>query len=260
MHSPKDYEPYYNACWQKAREIVQRASPHGVPKAATVLSFLERHCFVALPAAAPPKFTIGPWIRPRPQVPQDQYDGIAWIMCVSGDVPPVYLGTVEAPTPGTLFWRDHVLIQFDVDLYSPLDLALVWLHEGCHAVQRLGMKLDTIPPLDAEEVHETNTWILTLVLIDVAGEHSWQQAIQHEQEWIARHVPIPTEPSSVAFQHSGTYWPELDKVFGPTESQNVREYRSHLLAVRSHIDYWSRLRGLSREDVCHALIRLIYKQ
>jgi hypothetical protein len=259
MHEPNEYEPYYDQCLKQALILVKKLSEAGDMDGLEILRFLQKYCYVGLPAGQLGKFDIHPWVA-RSGLPTHQEEGLAWIMCFGDDVAPVQRPQTSAFKLGSFHRKAQAIVIFDIDQWSPLELALVWLHEGRHARQRLGPLLQNLPLLEPEESHETNTWTFTLNILDVIGGQSWGGAVKKEMEWIAQHVEIPDGPTGIVFDTSGIYWPELDEVFEQTASQSVQEVRRQLLSIRAHIEYWCQAKRLRQQDVCHALVRAFYQE
>lgn len=255
-----DHEKYYQSCLDWARPLAQQLQFGGNMRGMVVLDFLERHCFRGFPSDQVGRFITGDWLS-RPGKPAIPTQGIAWIMCLSSDIPPL----PKPQGPGALHLgcftkKGQALILFDIDQWSSLELALCFLHEGNHAVQSLGLVLDTVPPLDLPGVHETNTWIFTFDLLKIIGGTFLSQAVEKEIAWLEQNAVIPTGEQDIVFLSSTIYWPELDHIFGPSSHPAVRTVRQQLVARLANIYFWAEKRGVRPEDVCRTLIKYFYQE
>ncbi len=269
MHGPKEYELYFDTCHKTADELARKLRREsGSDLAVKVFDFLERHCYVAYPGTQVNRFVVGQYLS-RPGQPFKQLDGIAWLMCFNDDVAPIprektknfNTHGADVELSGAAFNRSaQAIIILDVNWWSPLELAAMWLHEGYHAWHRLRLKLDNIPSTENEERHETNAWIMQLNLLNVGGDQLWKEAIRQEVAWIkkARGPGDRIRGGRIVFEPSNIDWPEIDLLFGSTAHENVSGIRHHLVAVAAHMVYWSQ-HGLTPEQACHSIVTKNYQ-
>lgn len=259
MHRPSEYMAVFSDCYMKARELVEKLVKVGFSTEKRVFDFLGRHCYFAYPEKVG-QFKVGQWLY-RPGKPASQSQGVAWIMCFSDDTAPIERHNDGSVQPACFNQRAQAIVLFDADIWSPLEQALFLLHEGYHAWHRLSQKLDGTPSPDKEETQETNAWILTINLLQAGGGQAWQEIVKKEMRKLqgSKLNAAKKNPNRIMFTESITDWPEFATVFGPTKNEGVKKSRRFLASLNAHMNYWAQ-RGLTAENVCHAVISEKYKE
>lgn len=258
MYEIHGYSTLLAAALQQATRMVH-ALPAGYHLAAghDVLNFLRGYGCIGYPSGQPDQFTLGPWLK-RPGTPAHQHAAITIIPCFSDDIAPF-----SPPDPSYAaycFASDQLILIYAAEQWSPAELALLLFHEGRHARHRLGPKLAELPPLDRDELHETNTWLATLNLLSSWGGAAWVTALRCEIDWLAAHALTVTGPREIKYVASKQYWPALDDLFGATSHALVRRVRQSLVTLAANIEYWSdRNPALLLEQICHSALAEFYR-
>lgn len=255
MRDMKEYHTLLRAILAHAEQITACVPPEHRADATEVLAFLNTFGCEGYPSGRPKHFSIGPWIS-REGMPTRQYDGLTIVPCFSNDVPPFAPPPRnQSVAPGCSFYTDQVVLLYNVDHWSLTELALTALHEGRHARHRIGPTLAGLLPLDQADTHETNTWLFVLnALMSWAGA-AWDAAVRNEVAWLDRQPLAPEHPGQILYVESRRYWPELDRVFGPTQYADARTVRQRLTSLQANMQYWSRRDpSVSPEQVCHSLV------
>lgn len=259
-YSTNDYYALLDQIIDKAVEMVGCLPPAHRPSGTDILDFLRRYSCRGWPTGRVGEFTIGH--RLNGQARQgDQYDVLTVITCFQDDVKPLQRPSDSAwITPGTFSKKNQVILLFEVDCWSLPELALFLLHEGRHARHRLGSKLAQLPPLDLEELHESNTWMVTINTLAAWGGEIWERAVGWEVDWLRCSSLPQISAKQIAYQSSQTNWPELDLIFGSTSYEPARRLRQELLAVQANMIYWSEQNPTLRpEQICHSIVSHLYR-
>lgn len=241
-------------------EIMTACLPPALASAgAEIVDFLKKYGCEGYPADKEGDFTWGAWLG-YPGTPGRKHEAVTIIPCFSDDVPPTSRPSKHSVAPGVCLYTDQVIILFDADRWSIAELALTLLHEGRHARHRIGPRLAQLPPLDPDDVHETNTWLITLNLLATWGTPIWAEAVQQEINWLNSQSLSVSGAGQIVYTHSGQYWSQLDQLFGPTNHLSVRQFRRRLVSFQANMLYWSQLNPVwSPGKVCHALVTHHYQ-
>lgn len=259
LDSTNDYRGVLTAIVQRAEQMVNLLSGENYPAGQAVMEFIRRYGCEGYPADRVGKFTIGPWLG-HTGYPVKQSESVTIVPCFSGDVPPAALPTRgRAVIPGSFLYTDQAIVLYNVDHWSIAELALTLLHEGRHALHRLGPKLANLPPLDPDDLHDTNTWLFTINLLVAWGGSIWEKAVQQEISWLnCQSLPFPIAPPTVCVQ-SGRFWPEIKDLFGESKHLSVRQVRQSLVSLQAHMLYWPQLNSdLKPGQICHSLVTHLY--
>ena len=219
-----------------------------------VMAFLRLFGFLGTPVGQN-EFTVRNWIC-RQGFPKQQTDGLAIIPCRSTDTPPFPMSQGDKFIQAGSFSKStQILLLYDVDLWTPFEVATTLLHEGRHARHRLGHTFTTLGPLDSnEEVHEMNCWLAMLNGIEAAGGNAWREACAKEHHAIERLEVEQSEPTAFPFLESGTYWAELDQVFGQRVHPRAEDVRKALVSLRANMLYWPRRMEISPEQTVASIV------
>lgn len=260
MRQPSEYTGFYTDCYQKARELTQKLSQAGHHTESKVFSFLEKHCFFGYPGDEVGNFIVGQWLS-KPGRPLVQIQGVAWIMCFSNDVPPIERPSIGDIQPAVFIRQSQTIVMFDVDIWSTLELAIFFMHEGYHAWHHLGEKLDGVASGDTDITQETNAWLISINLLQVAGGRTWAEVVREEIQKLRgiKLTKTKGKPNSIPFKESTTDWPAFDGIFCPTSNEAVKRNRRVFASLHAHMIYWSR-QGVRAVDVCHAFVTRLYKK
>jgi hypothetical protein len=259
VHKPSEYNRFYDVCWAKAHFLSHKLEEQGITTGKAVLDFLTKHGYRGIVTSRVGEFGIGRWLT-RPGKPAQQKEGVAWLMYMDDDkLPAGQSGT--AMEAGAFNRTNQMICMFDVNIWSPMELAIFFLHQGYHAYHRLSFALDKAFTFENEEQHETNNWLFNLNLMQVGGGEAWQRVVQHELKWIeqTRTIKPEVQIGKINFSLSHQYWPEFDIVFGDNLNPKVRACRSFMAALQAHMVYYSK-KGYSPEVVCHSIISHEYSQ
>lgn len=260
MHAVSKYSDLLKAVLRQAEQMVE-CLPTGYHYAAgqDIINFLHDYGCEGYPSGQAGEFIIGPWLY-RSDTPKTQGDCVTVIPCFSDDVPPYKPPFHEDDIiAGHCFSADQLIVLYAVEQWSVAELALNVLHEGRHARHRIGPKLAGLSPLDRDELHETNTWLVTLNIVSTWGGASWAAAVRREADWLAAQALTPNQPRGIMYAASKQYWPELDRVFGSTKHNAVRKMRQSLVVLAANIEYWSQQNStLLPEQICHSALAYFY--
>ena len=257
MSQSSRYVTLLESVWDAAMQIAQQSNVQGYHEGLAVMRFLTDYGAIAYPPETPAAgFTIGEWIASSKHgAPQRQNDAVSIMLCMHNDVKPT---GYESAICGCFNKTAQLIMMFDANLFSPLDLALMLLHEGYHARHRLGLQLAGIKPTDTEESHETNTWTFVYnILISGMGK-AWSSLITQDIQDIPRRLAgeKPKKPGQFLFSPIETYPATLmHTVFPATQHDIVQRFRMILVEARSNAVYWAEQTSMPQEQIMGSIIK-----
>ncbi|TSC71868.1 MAG: hypothetical protein G01um101438_871 [Parcubacteria group bacterium Gr01-1014_38] len=246
MHSTQEYCAVIFQMLRAAQDVAERVRQDtGDTEPREILLFCIRHGYIGYPLSQE-KFDCGGWLSPAkslggPRTMEEVQRALAIVVCFQGDPVPCVgdavicqKGALTVSYGGFVSRENRLLVITDADLLSPFDLAIEFLHEARHARQHFGEPFEKLAPLDPPELHETRTWEFHLQLLDGCGGDAWREATKQEAEWLAIQLTIAgRQPGDPYFAMSNVYHPALDTVFGALPSEQARQHRNLLVAMRA---------------------------
>lgn len=238
MHALHEYHDLLDKILRQADQMVARLPRSDRVGGREILNFLRNFSCRGYPGEKVGDYKVGPWLY-REGMPGSPSDAVTICPCFSDDVSPAKIPDAEnIICPGQCYGQ--MILLYQVDQWSIVELALCLLHESRHARHRLGPKLAGLAPLDHGDLHETNTWMFMLKVLAAWGGEVWETVVQHGVDWLTQQPLTPKRAGQIVFAlASPPYWRELDQIFGQTQHEDVREARQELVSVQAHIDYWS---------------------
>lgn len=252
MHPTSEYVPLVTQAWKEAVRLVTTAHQQGYPEGTKLMRFLARHAAIAYPSSDPGGFGIGEWIA-KEGSPSHQGEVLSIMFCMHDDTPP----EPRIPQVGGNFnKRAQLITVYDANLFSPIDRAIILLHEAYHARHRIGLALEGFIPTDPEYAHETNAWTFVYNIMEVGIGEKWLQLVRQDVADIPRRLGglSPAHAGEIIFSPVEQYPFLMDVLFGKTVRDVTQEYRKLLLGVRSNILYWSHTTGMPQEQVAGTII------
>lgn len=253
MYSDHDREGILRKAWGNANILAKASNARGYAEGLTLMQFLAQYAAFAYPLKTDERdFAIGRWIS-KNGGPQTQGDAIAIMACVQGDTPPV----PQIDGGRSSFNRSGQLITlYDCDLFSPLDLALMLLHEGYHARNHLGPHFSASHKTEPSEAHEANTWTFVYNVLTSGLGSMWSTLVNKDFEDIPRRIHgIDLRPGQIVFSPVENYNALMDLMFEPTEHEIVRRTRMILVGVRSNVLYWAEKLKLPEAQIMASIIK-----
>ncbi len=246
MYSTQEYHAVIRQMLRAAQDVAERVQRDtGDPESRDILLFCIRHGYIGYPLSQE-KFNCGGWLHPAkplggPRTLEEVRRALAIVVCFESDPVPCIgdavirrKGTLTVSRGGFVSQENRLLVITDANLFSPLDLAIEFLHEARHARQHFGGPFEKLSPLDPPELHEVRTWEFHFRLLDSCGGDAWRAAVERESEQLAIQLTLAGHrPGDPYFAMSNVYAPELDAVFGATSRELVRQHRNLLVAMRA---------------------------
>jgi len=245
MHTTKEYCDAIDRVLSAAQKVAQHVEQHtGDAAPREVMQFCIRHGYIGFPDSVA-EVRCGGWLSPlrRSQGPltmEDAKRSLAVIACFSdGVVPGVehpvrQEGSLTIAYGGFLSQENRHLVITDADLFSNLELGVVFLHEARHARQLFGELFEGLPSLDPSELHETRTWEFHLRILDACGGGPWRAAVEAEAGLLEPKLrEASRRPGDRSFATSGQYHASLNALFGSPKHERVRGTRNLLCAMRA---------------------------
>ncbi len=255
MHALVERRALVQKVFRFAEKMVSSLPPSHSAYGKEITDFLRRHACIGCPDKKAGAFGLGQWLT-REGRPESQFDAVTIIPCWSSEVAPISPpSTYDAVAPGVTNAHAQVIILYAVDRWSVPELALTLLHEGRHARHRLGTKLGGLIPLDADAMHESNTWMVTANILQAWGGNLLKSAVYHEIKWLEKHASEAPAVGQIAPCASNQYWPQLDYLFGHTDYSEVRMVRQALVSLLANAVFWPRQNpSINETQVFHTLV------
>ncbi|MAF80640.1 hypothetical protein CL628_01360 [bacterium] len=259
-HTRPEYMTQVNRMFNSANRLADAIVSHDRGKARGIMEFMVQHGYMGIPGTTAGRFNLGCWLAAsRPGAPNQQAEGIAVIPCFSDDIPPVKRPqTTTGYQWGGCYSRTAQAITiFDTERLTDTEIGLLLLHEGAHARHRT-RDIAGLPPLDPDDIHETNTWAMMLNCVTAIGGDAWSTAIAKEIRWLEAQNPDQPRPRAITYTWGSPYCLELDAVFGPVLHSSIKRFRQELLATAGNMLYWESRTRLGAEDILHSIVTAHY--
>lgn len=246
MHSDEERSALCKVMFDTARKIALHAPSCKAGKDGwEYLQFCVRHGYYCFPTDTPGNILAGTYLQPGragyPTTLEEIKGSLGIIVCFSDEIMPcnplrkTTADGAKIICSGYVSQSNRLLGIGDIDLYTPVDLALTLLHEVRHARQYFGNEFENLPPLDPEEFHESRTWKSVLDLLDACGGKIWQQAVSLESGLLINSYARRQRcPGDNYFAWSGERYPKLDQIFGAPKTERSGSNRSLLVAMRAN--------------------------
>jgi len=268
-HSAEEYQQVAQTALNKAQAVARAARGDRQPEAAKVMKFLIRHGLLAYPTGAIDQYRVGSWLlHGKTQIDeQDAENALKLVFCFDDDVAPFasercFERTDSKTTYVTAsFWSDtfRAVVLRNVNWFSPLELAINFLHEARHAYNAFGF-WEGLPQLESNsEEHEIATWGFCFRLLDIAGGEPWQEAVNELLPTINTRMTMGGADPSRRFVprfEASEYHPNLDRVFGQTDRDEVKCSRQFLLSLRAGVAVAIKSGWLTWKQACTNVVGL----
>lgn len=218
------------------------------------------------------RLNAGTWLRPshRTMTPMTQDElsrSLGIVVCLHGgrlpgNIPAVIRssGTTEYSRAAYVSSDEYPhLVLTDADFYTPMDHAIILLHEARHVRHRLGMRFAGLSPLEADDVHETQCWAFALRILDCIGGAHWSMAVEREMEWLVERLDVRLlSPSAPYFAMSNQYHPALEFLFGSALHDRARQTRNLLVSFAARLRL-AKERECSVDETLHNTVTAYYR-